>query len=419
MSPVSSSPLPSPSGNSGPSRLQKLLLGMFRPAELTTETDRTMYLFLFILTFGGVVAFQAWTTLYTNYAVNVVGLNGAQNGVVQGMREVPGLLGIGVIALLCIVREQILAALATLVLGLGVVCTGYFPTYSGVLVCTMIMSFGFHYFETVNQSLTLQAYDTKVAPLVIGRLRGITAGGNIVAGLFILLCAQWLTFAQMFTVAGLLGIVAAAYALRRIPDMRHLPVQRRSMVLRSRYWLFYLLTFLAGGRRQIFVVFSLYLLVQHFGYTITSITILFLINNCINWFLNPFIGRAVTIWGERRLLTIEYCTVFIIFFGYAWTDSHILAGALYIVDQIVYNFSMAVRTFFQKIADPADIAPSMAVSVTINHIAAVVVPILGGMLWIIDYRIPFYMGAGLAVLSLILAQGIDGEIQRKSGTLHS
>lgn len=388
------------------------LTNFFRPSELTTEFDRRMYLFLFILTFGGVVAFQAWTTLYTNYAVTEVGLDGAQNGMVQGMREVPGLLGIGVIVLLWYLREQTLAALATVTLGLGVMLTGFFPSYMGIMVCTMIMSFGFHYFETVNQSLTLQAYDTKVAPLVIGRLRGITAGGNIVAGLFILVCAQWLSFTQMFAVAGVLAIAAAIYALTRMPDMQHLPVQRKNMVLRSRYWLFYVLTFLAGGRRQIFVVFSLYLLVQHFNYTITSITILFLINNCINWFLNPFIGKAVNLWGERRLLTIEYCTVFVIFLGYAWTDSHLLAGLLYVIDQIVYNFSLAVRTFFQKIADPADIAPSMAVNVTINHIAAVVVPIFGGMLWLLDYRIPFYMGAGLAVVSLLLAQRIDAEIRK-------
>lgn len=388
------------------------LSAIFRPTELSSEFDRAMYLFLFVLTFGSVVGYQAWTTLYTNFAVDMVGLNGAQNGFVQGMREVPGLLGVGVIVLLWFVREQVLAVLATFTLGVGVLLMGFFPSYAGVVICAMVMSFGFHYFETVNQSLTLQAYGTRVAPLVIGRLRGITAGGNIVAGLFILLCAQWLSFTQMFAIAGALAILIACYALTRMPNMQHLPVQRKNMVLRGRYWLFYVLSFLAGGRRQIFVVFSLFLLVQHFNYTITSITILFLINNCINWFLNPFIGKAVNLWGERRLLTIEYCTVFVIFLGYAWTDSHLVAGFLYIIDQIVYNFSLAVRTFFQKIADPADIAPSMAVNVTINHIAAVVVPVFGGMLWLLDYRIPFYLGAGLALVSLVLAQRIDAEIRK-------
>lgn len=397
---------------SAPLTLGARLTAVFRPAELSTEFDRHMYMFLFLLTFGGVVAYQAWTTLYTNFVVDIVGLNGAQNGFVQGMREVPGLLGVGVIVLLWYMREQVLAAVATITLGLGVLLMGFFPNFPGVIICTMIMSFGFHYFETVNQSLTLQAYDTKVAPLVIGRLRGITAGGNIVAGLFILLCAHWLSFTQMFAVSGALALLAGAYALTRMPNMKHLPAQRKNMVLRGRYWLFYVLTFLAGGRRQIFVVFSLYLLVEHFNFTITSITILFLINNCINWFLNPLIGKAVNLWGERRLLTLEYCTVFVIFLGYAWTDSYLVAGFLYVIDQIVYNFSLAVRTFFQKIADPADIAPSMAVNVTINHIAAVAVPIFGGMLWLWDYRIPFYMGAALALVSLLLAQRIDAEIRK-------
>lgn len=398
-----------------PSIIHAYLRNTFRPPELRSDFDKSMYLFLFILTFGGVVATQAWTTLYTNYAVHIVGLDGAQNGFVQGMREVPGLLGVGVIAVLWCMREQTLAVLSIFVLGLGVVLTGVFPTYTGVVLCTMLMSFGFHYFETVNQSITLQAYDTKVAPLVIGRLRGITAGGNIVAGLFILACAQWLSFGHMFAVAGVLALVAACYAMTRRPDMQHLPTQRKDMVLRSRYWLFYILTVLTGARRQVFMVFSLFLLVEHFSYTVTSITILFLINNSINWFLNPFIGRAINMWGERRLLSVEYCTVIVVFLGYAWTDSHLLAGLLYIVDQFVFNFSLAVRTFFQKIADPVDIAPSMAVNSTMNHLCAVAIPIFGGMLWLLDYRIPFYMGAVLAVVSLVLVQRMDAEIRKHQG----
>ncbi|TVM28068.1 MFS transporter, partial [Oceanidesulfovibrio marinus] len=69
-----------------------------------------------------------------------------------------------------------------------------------------------------------------------------------------------------------------------------------------------------------------------------------------------------------------------------------------------FNSSMAIRTYFQKIADPADIAPSMAVGFTINHIAAVLIPVLGGILWLTHYRWVVIGAACLSVVSLCLAQ---------------
>jgi hypothetical protein len=36
----------------------------------------------------------------------------------------------------------------------------------------------------------------------------------------------------------------------------------------------------------------------------------------------------------------------------------------------------------------------------------VVLPALGGLLWMVDYRIPFVAGAGMAMISLIAVQKI-------------
>ena len=95
-----------------------------------------------------------------------------------------------------------------------------------------------------------------------------------------------------------------------------------------------------------------------------------------------------------------------IFITYALTDSKFLVSILYIIDHILFNFSIAIRTYFQKIGDTADIAPSMAMGFTINHIAAVFIPAIGGILWMLDYRIPFYAGAVLSLISLIAVQWI-------------
>jgi MFS family permease len=172
---------------------------------------------------------------------------------------------------------------------------------------------------------------------------------------------------------------------------------------------------MAGARRQIFVAFSVFLLVKKFNFSITEISILFVINNSINFFLTPYIGKAIKRFGERKVLSLEYFMLIPIFLVYAYTESKTLVTIMYILDHIFFNFAIAVRTFFQKIGDVKDIAPSMAVGFTINHIAAVSFPIIGGLLWMIDYKIPFIVGAFFSIISLIFVQFIDKQIPVRGG----
>ncbi len=142
----------------------------------------------------------------------------------------------------------------------------------------------------------------------------------------------------------------------------------------------------------------------------------FVVNNVINYFVNPIIAKSVNKFGERKVLTLEYASLFLIFTAYAYTDSPLVGALLYILDNIFFNFTMAIKTFFQKIADKPDIAPSMAVSFTINHIAAVFVPVLGGIAWMQDYRIVFLGAAGMSLISLVLSQFVDRELLLKGRT---
>ena len=375
--------------------------------------QRKMYLFLFLLTLGNAVAFQGWSLLYTNFAVDAAGFSAAQSGIVQSLREVPGLLGFGIIPLLFLFREHRLAAWSVVATGLGTALTGFFPSFLPIVGTTLLMSFGFHYFESLNQSLMLQYYDTRLAPLVMGRLRGLAAGGSLAVSLLIFFCAEWLPYSTLFLVSGGFGVLLGLGCLFLDPSDASLPVQRRKLIWRGRYWLFYLLTFLMGARRQILTVFALFLLVEKFEYSVRAVAFLFMFSFSVNWFLNPLIGKCVNIIGERILLSLEYLTALVVFLGYAWTDLGWLAAVLYVVDSVIVNFAFAVRTFFQKIADPRDIAPSMAMAQTVNHIAAVVIPFLGGWAWVeFGYRIPFYAGAAITLCSLGAAQLIDREIRR-------
>lgn len=365
-----------------------------------------MLRYLLVLTIASVVGLQVWMILFNNFAVEMVGINGQQIGVIQSVREIPGFLALLAVYVMLIIREHRIAALSVILLGLGTAAAGFYPSYTGLIATTLIMSFGFHYYETANQSLTLQYFDQSTSPIVFGRLRSFASASNIAAGLLIFLMGTTFDYKTMYLIMGGIVILAGLWALLQDPTHSNLVAQRRKMIFRRRYSLYYFLTFMAGARRQIFIAFSIFLLVKVFAFSVREVTILFVVNNIINYFLSPLIGKAIVRFGERYVLSVEYGGLILVFLTYAFTDSKLIVTAMYIIDHVLFNFAIAIRTYFQKVGDPKDIAPSMAVGFTINHIAAVVMPALGGLVWMVDYRIPFVAGAVMSLISLIAVQRI-------------
>ena len=377
------------------------------------KEQHKMYRYLVILTIASTLGLESWLTLFNNFAVEVVALEGIQVGFIQSVREIPGFLAFLVVYLLLVVKEHRLSALAIIVLGLGMAVTGLLPSFSGLIFSTLIMSFGFHYFDTTCDSLTLQYFTEDQSPWVFGKLGSLASITNIGVGIVIFCISPFLSFAQLYLLIGGMISVAGIWGMTQNPTRTNLPPQRKKMVLRKKYGLFYFLTFMAGARRQIFMAFAVFLLVRNFGFSVREITTLFVINNALIYFLYPLIGKSIIRFGERKVLSLEYASLIFIFLAYATVQSKMIIALLYILDQVFYNFHIAIQTYFQKIADPGDIASSISVSFTINHIAAVVLPAVGGVMWMIDYRIPFVCGAVFSLVSLMAVQ----KIQRKGNSI--
>jgi hypothetical protein len=365
-----------------------------------------MFLYLAVLTICSTVGLQAWLTLFNNFAVEIAGLDGNRVGVIQSVREIPGFLALLVVYVIMVIKEYRFSALSVLIMGFGLAITGLLPTYFGLILTTLVMSFGFHYYATTSMSLTLQYFDENASPWVFGKQRSYAAASSIALGIIIYILAFFMSFALIYLLLGGLIMAAAVWALKQKPAQREVIPQRKKMILRKKYWLFYFLTFMAGARRQIFMAFAVLLMVQKFQYSVQEVTILFVVNNAINYYLSPLIGKSIIRFGERRILSLEYFSLIFIFMTYALTSAKWVVAVLFILDHIFFNFSIAIRTYFQKVGHPRDIAPSMAVGFTINHIAAVFLPAVGGFLWVVDYRIPFFGGAVMAAISLMAVQKI-------------
>ncbi len=375
--------------------------------KLSTRFNTPEYLLL-AMAFIMPLVFSVWMALLNNFVIEKAQFTGTEIGILQSLREIPGFLAFTAIYLLLFIKEQKLALIALGLTAFGVMITGYFPHALGLYITTIIMSIGFHYFETMSQSLTLQWINKDNTAHFMGRMLSAKSAASLLAYSSIWLLMEWQSWSYQATYT-LFGGLAITLTLLLALTFKQFPVkaeQEKKLILRKRYWLFYALTFFSGARRQIFVVFAGFLMVEKFHYSVADISALFLINYIFNWLFAAKIGKLIGIIGERRVLRFEYIGLIALFIAYGLADNATFAAILYVIDHLFFALAIAIKTYFQKIAKPEDIAASAGVSFSINHIAAVVIPVLLGMVWVMNASLVFYVGAGFAFCSLLLSQQI-------------
>ncbi len=354
------------------------------------------------------IAFEPWSALINNFAVDVVDFTGLERGILESVREIPGFLAFTAVYMLLVWRQQTFAILALSVLGLGVALTGLLPTVWGLYFTTLVMSTGFHYLATMEQSLSMQWTSKEELPLVLGRMAAVAAAGSLVAYALVYVAFEFLDspYWIVYLISGSATLGLGLFCWKFFPRFGESGFQTMTIVLRRRYWLYYALEFMSGGRRQIFIGFAAFLMVAEFGYRPEAVVALFAANHVIAMWLAPRAGRLIMHWGERPALILEYVGLIGIFVAYAFVEVAWMAAALYILDHLFFALAIAIKSYFRKIAETGDIASTAGVSFTINHIAAVTMPWMLGLIWVADAdgrMTVFLVGAGMAAISLALS----------------
>ena len=381
----------------------------------TKQLILTLAMASFFLDFG----FNVWRAIFNNFAVDVIGVNATQIGVIQSLRELPGLLGFVLGFLVLWLSEMRVIGLSVLVMGVGLIFTGWADGLGVLILGTMVVSIGFHFFYPSNNSMVLMAINKESAPKVLGILRSVSAVaavvGTAMVGIFVaglqigsLDIPAWGYRTTLYVTGGV--VIAGSVLALRNGAGRDKGVQRRKrkVVFRQRYWLYYALTFFMGIRRHIFTTFAIFMLVQLYDVPVQMTATLLLVNNLIGILSSTFLGYLVARLGERLVLTINFIGLIGVFLGYAYISYVPMLFALFVLDHVFFGFNLAVESYFQKIAlSPEEITSNVSMAQTINHISALVVPVLGGLLWqYVSPSAPFLVGVGVAFISLVLVQFI-------------
>jgi predicted MFS family arabinose efflux permease len=255
---------------------------------------------------------------------------------------------------------------------------------------------------------------------ILGKLAAVNHGGALIAMAFVLLVFHygWLGFTETFIICGVFAFFAALLIFR-FPNLnngqlqeRH--VQRDRIVFRKDYRLYYWLSFLDGARQQIFFSFGLWVLVDHFALDVPAISAIMLVTSALAMVVGPWIGRQIDERGERTMLGWINVAYIVALLGYALVDQVGIAVLCYVIYSFIFPLSaMGASVYLRKIAPVRDVAPSLAMGLTMQHAAAVVVPILTGfVLNFVGYQIPFLIASAFAAITILVTRQLDPAAQK-------
>jgi MFS family permease len=389
---------------------------------------RRGFVVLAVTAFATSLSMGIQMAILPNFLREEIGMDGAMNGYLVALREIPGLLLAFVAAILLRLGMARATALALLIMGLGYASFALSYTFAAVAVAAIIGSLGFHSWLQMQYALGLSLARHGEEGSILGRVSSVGFAGRMVGMctvLAVLLLVGRLAetpdewqgpiFRGLFIVGGVCAVVGA-FAILRFPlpaDDEVTSRSARKVQLHREYWLYYVLSFLDGCRMEIYFAFAPFVLVEEFGVKATAITTLLITAGLINWRTAPWIGRLIDRYGERRMLTINYSGHLIVFLGFALAGNVWLLYAFYLGYNFLFTFSIGTTTYLRKIARRKDVPATLAMGVSWSHAAAVAVPIFGAALWKqLGYQFPFYFGTVFVVLSLYFTQKIDVGRQR-------
>ncbi len=370
-------------------------------------------LVLFVAVFLVQLSLGIQRTAFNNFANDIIGVTPSQLGYINAVREIPGLLTVVLIGLVSSLSQSVVVGICGMLIGIGLVWHGVSSTFAQLVGATLVFSIGFHMFYPMQASLVLSLADKGSKGRRMGQFGGAQAAASLAAIVIVYTLAEWLSgvlyYRIIFWAAAALAVFGGGLMLVKGRAGSPAEVSVARYVFRRKYMSFYVLRLLSASQRHVFNTFAVYLMVREFGITVQTVAILMAVSNAFAIYVRPAIGRLVDSWGTRATLVLGYSVGTATAITYAFVPYLFILYVAYCFDALVAGMETAINVHLDNIAPDSDVAPSLAMGGTINHILGLVIPVVGGTLWAaVGYQATFLMGAAVTLICVLYSTTLPG-----------
>lgn len=350
-------------------------------------------------------SFTLQVALNSNFIVEQMHLGGLQQGILEMFRESCGIFALGILALIAGLAEPVIGTVVLAVFSVGLASYCYVQNYFWLIIASLVWSQGLHIWMPLPNSMGLALAEKGKEGHRIGQIQAAGAAGSGLGLITALILNHFgVSIRPLYIVAGCSSLIAAVACLY-IP--RQIRSEKPKLVFRKKYGLYYLMNFLEGWRKQIFLAFAGFLLVKNYNTSLSTMLILWIVVQTIGWFSSSKVGKLIDRIGERRILVFYYSFMTFCFLGYAFIKSKYLLYGVFLLDSSFFVFAMALTTYIGKLAPANEKTMTLSMGVAFNHIASVTMPLVGGIAWkYLGYQWTFLIGSVAAAASVFVAMQV-------------
>jgi MFS family permease len=381
------------------------------------QTLRTQFILFFTAVMCMALAMGVYESIFNNYLSDTFNLPANMRGQLEFPRELPGFLVVVMAGLLWALPVTRLGLVGTLLFILGQ--TGlvfYGSEYWPMILMMMIASAGQHLLMPVMSTIALSMSTETNRGWRLGQTRAMqTTGTMLGTGCVWLFFQQSTKYEWGFICAAVVAAAAGIiYLIMHIPDLHKPQAKPR---FHRKFKLYYILEFLFGARKQIFLTFGFWVLVRIYDHSAPEIARLMFIASAIGIPFKLIAGKAIDRFGERIILVADGLILTAVCIGYGFAGhlgspltAQIVASICFILDNLLFTMGTARSTYVSRLTDSKqELTSTLAMGVSINHISSMTIPTFAGIIWIqFGYEWVF---AAAALLALIIS-GVSSLLPR-------
>ena len=351
---------------------------------------KVLWLFLSAILIVG-ISTGIFRSIFNNYLKEIHSFTSVERGLIEFPREFFGFLTVFVVGFFYFIREQKLLGIGLFVLAISYLGFAFLtPNYYWLVIWVLLWSFGSHLFGNLRSVIGLSIADNKHVGHFLGKIAAMGSLGFIFGTLIVWLFVSELDFSSSFLIASVFALISSLIFIT-LPVNKHFELEKRSkFIFRKKYIHYYVLASLFGIRKQLFLVFAPWFIIEILGQSASVIANILFVSAILGLYVKPKLGKLIDSLGERKVLIYDGFALSIVSIGYVVVP-HFLEGSyllltaslFFIIDELLFTLRNARETYLYKIAESKkDITPTLATGLSIEHLVSMSMPILAGIVWL-------------------------------------